>query len=146
MCFLRLLKQQRPRTLAHPFLIMNGLSTPLDQSVIRQLEDLNHDFFLSLDGDSDMLSTFDKSWRAFSQSVTLCHDRLRSDTLEMVFSFAATVSTIVSGVLDLESAGARIRNQFSTDVTKILDQGMSRLGIDDNPAEKGTIKIFFCRS
>ena len=105
----------------------------VDRTVMSTLQALKDDFFISLQQGASALNTFLVSWDCFDQTLRSCRDRLQSNTLDVVFSFASAVAMITSNMLDLQNTSENICQRFSDDVTKILDEGLGKLTIVEGP-------------
>ena len=112
-----------------------------DDFILGSLQHLKDDFFNSLQSNANSLTPFFESWKAFDEKIRSCRDSLPIDTLEMVYAFATTVSTVASGILDLETAGDRICHQFSMDISTILDDGLGKLNLQDDEQLNGGARI-----
>lgn len=102
-----------------------------DQLILRALSVLNNDFFKSLEGDVNALATFDTSWCSFGAILTSLGHTLQAETLEMVHSFAETVSIVTSGMMDLHTTSDEMNRNFTSDISKLLSEGMGQMSVND---------------
>jgi len=103
----------------------------LDGIVVNAIQTLSKDFFSSLEGDANALMTFVCSWNEFYQTIQLSCEKLQAETLDKVHTFAATVDTIASGILELQMAGNRVYEELTVDLNNILGGRMNQLTIAD---------------
>ena len=101
------------------------------QATLLSLKDL---FFNSLCNGTH-LSDFDQSWTQFCGTVGTCADHLSDDTWSMIFSFSSTITTVIPGLLEVESTGDHIRQQLQEDISRITGEEFSKLAITDPQSE-----------
>ena len=118
---------------------LTSVSDAFNRTIQRSIHTLNLDFFSSLGGDIDTLGNFLKSWASFDKSIHSCSAELQSDTAEMVYSLAATIDTVATGMLKLHSVSGDICSQFTTDVESILGNELKKMIISDDLGSLGTI-------
>ena len=108
------------------------MTTEYTDCVVRTaIESLKNDFFICLQGDMSTLGCFLDSWTAFEEALCSSRERLQAETLDMVFTFATTVSTIASSMLDLEQVSGNVYRQFSTDISNLITEGVKNLAVGE---------------
>ncbi|KAJ2921313.1 hypothetical protein H1R20_g15784, partial [Candolleomyces eurysporus] len=106
----------------------------MDEVVLQDLGSLQQSFTSSLREESSTLSTFLASWSKFNEFVHSCHDTLKAETLDLVYSFANSVSVVASSMVDISVTSTALMDQFSTEVLEILGPAEQLNGHTRNPS------------
>ena len=109
----------------------------VDSAVRTDLQTLNDEFFISLRGGTSRLLAFVDSWATFSSTVNCCRDKLRSETVDMIYAFASTVAVVASNLIECQSISDDVSQQMATDITQILEDGVGRLSISSSLSTEG---------
>ncbi|TFK36957.1 C-terminal domain of homeodomain 1-domain-containing protein [Crucibulum laeve] len=108
------------------------LRESLDSAVRTTIDSLHNEIFLSLQGGTNAFATFIDSWTGFHETIQSHKETLQADTLALVYAFSSTVETVVFYMARQRSTSDNIRQQLTSDLTNILEDGMRRLNIDES--------------